>query len=76
MPAGTKVEVVDLTDVTISEIFPATVGISLSPTTHKVPIKPDATKCAAGGGHTGSFGLKITPPLGFAYLYSFSLAFP
>ena len=76
LPAGTKVEAVSLTDVSVSEIFPATVPNTLSPSVHVVPVKPDATKCAAGGGHTGSFSIKITPPLGTAVVYPFTLEYP
>lgn len=76
MPAGTKVEAVNLTDVAIAEIFPKTVPNTLTPSSHLIPVKPDATKCAAGGGHTGTFSIKITSPLGVAVAYPFSLSYP
>jgi len=76
MPKGTKVEAVNLTDVTISEISNAPIGNASTPTTHRIPIKPDATKCAAGGGHIGTFDLKISSPMGNPVAYPFSLTFP
>lgn len=78
MPAGTKVEAANLTDVTIVEIFPAKVPNTLSPSRHLIPVKPDAAKCAAPvlGGHTGTFSIKITSPLGVGVVYPFSLSYP
>jgi len=76
MPAGTKVEAVDATDVTITEIFPATVPNQLALQQHIIPIKPDATKCAETGSNVGSFRLKVTAPLGAAYGFLVNLTYP
>jgi hypothetical protein len=76
MPAGTKVQAINLTDVTVGEIFPASVPNTQGVSSHLIPIKPDKTKCEAGGGHTGTFSIKITPPLGVGAVYPFSLSYP
>jgi len=77
LPAGTKVEAANLTDVTISAIFPGEVPGTQAPSMHLIPVKPDQTKCGNGGAtHTGIFGVNVTPPLGSGTLYTFKLNFP
>jgi hypothetical protein len=76
MPAGTKVQVVSPTDVTIGEIFPADVPNTSLPSSHLILIKPDKTKCEAAGSNTGTFSIKVTSPLGIGRIYPLSLTYP
>ena len=71
MPNNTTLGSIDNEKVTAQTISPSTVGSTnaIGGTIHTVVIKPEEQSCAAG-----SFGIRVTAPLGTSYVFGFSSA--